>query len=85
MYYVYILKSQKDGKLYIGSTGNLKQRFKNHKNGQVISTKHRRPLILILYEAFLKKTDALRREKYFKTSKGKSTIKMMLKDSLKTI
>jgi putative endonuclease len=79
MYYVYILRSEKDTKLYIGYTSDLKERLKNHNYGETISTKHRRPLKLIFYEAYLSKQDALRRERYFKTTKGKSTLKQMLK------
>ncbi|OGY43021.1 MAG: hypothetical protein A2729_05660 [Candidatus Buchananbacteria bacterium RIFCSPHIGHO2_01_FULL_39_14] len=45
MYYVYILKSQKDGKLYIGYTNNLKVRLEKHNQGKSFSTKRRGPLI----------------------------------------
>jgi putative endonuclease len=51
--------------------------------GKNVSTKNRRPLELIFYEAFPNKFDALRRESYFKTSKGKATLKQMLKEFLK--
>ena len=52
MYYVYIFQSQKDKKLYIGFTSNLKKRIRKHQAGEVTSTKTRRPLRLIFYEAF---------------------------------
>ena len=80
MYYVYILRSLKDKKLYIGYSENLKRRFSDHQKGQVSSTKPRRPLELVFYEAYVERSDAKRREKYFKTDKGKSSIKIMLKD-----
>ncbi|HEY4516112.1 MAG TPA: GIY-YIG nuclease family protein [Candidatus Paceibacterota bacterium] len=80
MYYVYILRSLKDKKLYIGYSENLKRRFEEHEKGEVPSTKPRRPLDLIFYEAYKNITDAKRREKYFKTDKGKSSLKMMLKE-----
>lgn len=82
MYYVYILKSLVDLKLYIGYTKNLSRRFEEHQKGENVSTKSRRPFVLIFYEAYKSQVDAKRREKYFKTSKGKSTLKMMLQDSL---
>lgn len=85
MYYVYILKSLKDNKLYIGYTGNLNQRLSQHKWGKVSSTKGRRPLKLIYFEAHYSMEDAKRRENYFKTDKGKSTIKQMLRNTLKSI
>jgi putative endonuclease len=83
MYYVYILKSLKDLKLYIGRSDDLKRRFDEHTKGRVQATKHRRPLKLIFYEAYSDKKDATRREKYFKTTKGKTTLRIMLTESLK--
>jgi putative endonuclease len=81
MYYVYILKSKKDNKLYIGYSTNLKRRFSEHQKGLVISTKPRRPFELIFYEAYKSMKDAKRREMYFKTSKGKTSLKTMLEFS----
>lgn len=75
MYYVYILKSKIDGKFYTGFTGNLRNRIKDHDNGNVDSTKNRRPLELIYYEAYKEKSDALKREKFLKTTKGKLQLK----------
>ena len=83
MYYVYIFQSQKDKKLYIGFTSNLKKRIRKHQAGEVTSTKARRPLRLVFYEAFLAKQDALRRERYFKTQKGKTSLKQIIRNSLK--
>ena len=82
MYYVYVLLSKKDSKFYIGFTENLKGRIKKHKSGQIFATKGRLPIVLIFYEAYLNKYDALRREKYLKTDKGKTTLKSMLKEYL---
>lgn len=75
MYYVYVLKSRKDGKLYIGSTGDLRQRLKDHNLGRVQSTKNRAPLGLIFYEAYQLKITAQRRERYLKSSDGHKDIK----------
>ena len=67
MYYVYVLQSEKDNKFYVGFTKDLKLRVEQHNKGQVESTKDRRPLKLIYYEACLSQKDATRREKYLKT------------------
>ena len=83
MYYAYILQSLKDKKLYIGFTSDLKRRLKEHKTGGSKSTKCRLPFKLLYYEAHTSKKDARRREKYFKTDKGKSTIRLMLREGLK--
>lgn len=77
-YFVYILKSLKDGKNYAGYTKNLKLRFEQHQNGEVDSTKYRQPLKLIYFEACLNQKDALKREKYFKTHYGKMYLKNRL-------
>lgn len=81
-YYVYVLRSVKDKKLYIGFTDNLRRRFSEHNQGKQKSTKPGGPLELIFYEAYLNKGDALRREKYFKTNPGKRTLKLMLRNFL---
>jgi putative endonuclease len=79
MYYVYVLHSLRDKKLYTGYTNNLKLRFEQHNSGLVESTKNRRPLILIYYEACLLQKDATYREKYLKTFYGKMFLKNRLK------
>ncbi len=82
MYYVYILKSLKDNKLYTGYTNDLKRRMDEHNYGKVESTKNRRPLKLICYEAYLDKETASKREEFLKTSDGKIDIKRRLKKYL---
>jgi len=82
MYYTYILKSREKNWIYTGYTSNLKKRFEEHNKGLSKSTKPYRPLELVFYEAFKSKIDAKRREEYFKTTKGKRTLKLMLKGSL---
>jgi len=81
-YYTYILKSLKDNKYYTGYTKNLKLRFEQHEKGLVKSTKDRRPLIMIYYEACLNQEDALHREKYLKTHYGKMFLRNRLKSYL---
>ncbi|MFA5780132.1 MAG: GIY-YIG nuclease family protein [Elusimicrobiota bacterium] len=82
MYYVYVLLSDKDHNLYVGYTNNLKTRIDKHNNGYVLSTKNRRPIKLIYYEACLNQQDAVKREKYLKTAWGKRYIKNRLKNYL---
>ena len=84
-YYVYILKSMKDGKNYAGYTQNLDLRFEQHERGEVESTKYRRPMQLIYFEGCLSKEDALKREKYFKTHYGKMYLQNRLANWKKKI
>ena len=82
MYYTYILQSLKDKKFYTGYTNNLKLRFEQHQKGLSESTKGRRPLKLVYYEACLNQQDATHREKYLKTLHGKTFIRKRLKSYL---
>ena len=79
MYYVYILKSKRNGKIYTGFSENLKRRVKEHLAKQVHTTRRFGELELIYYEAFVNETDAREREVYLKTTQGKRTLKLMLK------
>ena len=69
-FFVYILKSTKDNKLYIGQTNNIEARLLRHNSGKVTATKNRRPLILIYKEDYASRAEAMRREKYLKSLKG---------------
>ena len=82
MFYVYVLQSMKDMNFYTGYSKHLKLRFEEHKKGYVDSTKDRRPLKLIYYEACLNEGDARKREKYLKTYHGKMYLKGRLKSYL---
>ena len=82
MYYTYVIQSEKDDNLYVGFTKNLKLRFEKHSKGQVESTRDRRPLNLIYYEACLSQDDATKREKYLKSYHGRMFLKNTLKSYL---
>ena len=70
MFYVYVLKSKKDNKLYIGYTNNLKKRIQEHNKGKNFSTAQRGPFSLVYYEAFKSQKDATAREKKLKQFKS---------------
>ena len=84
-YRVYVLFSAKDFLLYNGYTSDLPGRKRKHDIGGVKSTSPRRPLELIYCEYFLFKSDAMRREGYFKTSMGQKAIKLMLAGTLSSM
>ncbi len=75
MFYTYVLKSESDGKLYVGWTSNLKTRIESHNNGTVKSTAPRIPFQLVYYEACLSKLKAIKREKQLKTGFGRKYLK----------
>lgn len=66
MFYVYVLRSEIDRELYIGSTNDLKRRCAEHNAGKVPATQPRRPYTLRYYEAYMVESDARRRESQLK-------------------
>lgn len=68
--------------MYVGYSEDLKKRVSSHNNGENKSTKAFLPLELIHYEAYRNKKDAKRREEYLKTTKGRTTLRTMLRDCL---
>jgi len=84
MFYVYVLKSFKDGMLYIGSTNDLRKRLLAHNKGSVASTQLRKPFTLIYYEAYRVEYDARTREKNLKLrSRAHTQLKKRIQGSLK--
>jgi len=77
--YVYVLRSERDSKLYIGCTDDLQRRLREHNEGKSFATKTRVPLILIYYEAYPTRKDAEKREKFFKTGWGRRYLQRVLK------
>ena len=83
MYYVYLIKSKKDNKLYIGLTVDLKKRLIEHSQGLTKSTKNRRPWRLVYYEAYASLKDAqIREEKLKKFKNSYAELKKRIANSL---
>lgn len=83
MFYVYILKSTIDKQLYFGYTNDLKRRFEEHNAGKTTSTKNRRPFVLMYYEAYHARVDAVRRERMLKLGgKALGQLKGRIRNSL---
>ncbi len=76
MYFVYVLLSLKDRKLYIGYSSDLRSRLLKHTVGKVPSTIWRRPLKLIYTEIYLTVLEARRREKFLKGGAGHEQLKI---------
>jgi len=80
--YVYVLQSLKDGNFYTGYTGDLKRRIEEHNSGLQVSTKARMPFKLVYYEWCISKEDAINREKYLKSGRGKAYLKERIRHYL---
>ena len=83
-YCVYVLLSMHDNGLYIGYTTDLQRRLTEHFHGESKATAPRRPFRLIFCENFFSKDDALRRERYLKTTAGRKGLKLILRETLKS-
>lgn len=78
MQYTYVLLSDQKGRFYTGYTADLRQRLGQHKQGRVRWTASRQPVRLVYYEACLSHEDALRRERFLKSGKGKRFLRNRL-------
>ena len=76
-YFVYVLRSLKDNKIYIGQTSDLEARIRFHNAGRQKSTKSRAPFELLYNEAYISKRGAILREKELKTGKGRDYLKRL--------
>ena len=83
MWYVYVLQSLKNKKLYTGLTSNLKRRLEEH-NKKIGGkyTRNNSPFKLIFYEAFLNKKDAVRDELFLKSGYGREVLKGKIQNYL---
>ena len=84
MFYLYILKSEKDGNMYVGSTNDLKKRLSLHNSGKIPSTELRKPFELIYYESYKAEKDARKREHNLKLrSRAFAQLIKRIQESLK--
>ena len=84
MYYVYLLKSKRNGNFYIGCTSNLKQRIEDHNSNKSYHTKKYSPWKLVYFEGYCDREDAFNREKALKLhAQGLRRLKERLRNSLR--
>ncbi|MDD5544901.1 MAG: GIY-YIG nuclease family protein [Acidobacteriia bacterium] len=78
VYFVCVLRSFKDGKYYIGSTGDVMRRLGEHNAGQQAATRYRRPFQLVYTESYVEPKRARRRERYLKAQKSRKLIDWLI-------
>lgn len=78
MFFVYVLRSRMTSRLYTGATSELQARLAQHNSDQSFATRHRGPWDLVHSEEFDRWAEAIRRERYFKTGKGRDELKKIL-------
>jgi len=74
MFYVYVIRSSKTGRRYVGSCEDIDERLRRHNAGHSLATRHGVPWRLTYRETFAARNEALARERYFKTGKGRSEL-----------
>ena len=78
VFFVYIIQSQKDSRLYKGLTRNLDRRIKEHNTGKTKSTKSYKPWKIVYFEEFQNLEEARNRERFFKSGEGRELLKNIL-------
>jgi len=78
MFTIYIIRSEKTEKHYVGFTNNIDQRLKNYNSGGTKSTKSGIPWNLIYKEEYESKTLAWKREQQIKKFKGGQAFKKLI-------
>ncbi len=74
MFSVYVLRSSTTGRRYVGSCSDLCDRLRRHNAGESAATKFGIPWMLIHEEHFSTRAEAMARERYFKTGRGRDEL-----------
>ncbi len=77
-YYVYVIKSIKDNIRYVGSTENIERRLKEHNLGKQRYTKGHRPWRLVYQEEFSSRSEAMKQERFYKSSTGRRRLDKLI-------
>lgn len=75
MFTVYVLRSKRNGRRYIGCTNNFDRRIEEHNRGQSNYTRNTGPYELIFKEEFTSLKEARKRELVLKSGKGREFLK----------
>ena len=74
MFYVYVLCSQTTGRRYVGSCQDLDERLRRHNAGHSKATRHGVPWVLVHREAYPSRSEAMQRERFYKTGRGREEL-----------
>jgi putative endonuclease len=81
MYFVYVIRSESVGRIYIGHTGDLEKRLGEHNDPSCFSSKFTKrvpgPWSLIYNEKYSTRSEAFRRERWLKTGCGRDFLKSL--------
>ena len=85
MFYAYVIKSVNHDFYYKGHCQNLDERLKQHNSGATSSIKSYVPFVIVYYEEFATKEEAIKREKYFKSAAGRRFLKTKVSGTFDTV
>jgi putative endonuclease len=74
-WFTYALRSLKDSGLYIGMTGDVERRVREHNAGYNRSTRSRAPFNLIYVKEFPSRREARQHEKFLKQGRGREMLR----------
>jgi len=79
--WVYVLKSQKNGRYYVGSSVDPEKRLhEKHNTGRVKATKLLKPWVLVFKQEYVEISLARRIERKIKKMKSKVILEKIIKD-----
>ena len=79
MHNIYILRSLKNNKSYVGRTSkNVKIRVKEHNQGSNKWTRENKPFKLVYFERFYCLKDVIERERFLKSGQGRKLVKLII-------
>src|SRR6266850_5015013 len=74
MFYLYILRSGKTGWRHVGSCEDIDERLRRHNAGQSKVTRHGLPWTVLHAERFSTRVEAVRKERFYKTGRGRDEL-----------
>ena len=75
MWYVYVLRSARNGRLYTGSTNDLERRLQEHQRGKNRYARYAGPFELVYKEEYGTRLEARQRELFLKSGRGRALLK----------
>ena len=78
VYFVYVLKSVRTSRFYVGQCDHLIERFHEHQRGANLATRGRGPWLVAYFEIYGTRREALMREAEIKRKKSSASIRKMI-------
>jgi len=77
-YFVYIIYSLSKDRYYVGQTQDLEKRLADHHSSRSKFTKQTKDWVLVYFEEFVTRSEAVKRELEIKSKKGRKYIEYLI-------